>query len=51
MMNIAINNIDMSVNKLKDRLIEEATIIKSEDIAINEKIGQYGSALFNKKVS
>jgi len=51
MMNIAINNIDLGINKLKDRLIEEATIIEREDIAINKKIGQYGSALFNKKVS
>ena len=51
MMNIIKNNLNLNVDNLKNKLLKEAIEIEREDIEANKKIGEYGSALFDKKVS
>jgi len=51
MINVLKKNLKLEVKALKRRLIREAMTIEQEDIAINKRIGQIGSALFNRKVS
>jgi len=51
MMNIVKNNLNLNVDNLKNKLLKEAIEIEREDIEANKKIGEHGSALFDKKVS